>query len=280
MKQRTKTRVLTGLLSLCLLSASACSGAGAGGASPGSGGAKTKLIVSSQPGEYPPLIYVNDDGEHDGIDFRMIKALQEKLPQYAFEVVAQDMPTTLTALDAGTVDIGLCMFEYNEQRAENYLYSDVGYMEYGQYIVVPKGNPLGVKTLDDLGGRRVSTYPSSNTAFILEDYNRSHPDSQIEIVYVSATDAIRKSLQSGDTDATLSTKWTVDLEVAQFGDYEEIAGESIWPGEAYILFPRTNENKQVQEDVNAALKDLVDSGEAQRIYDGLLAEWKATLQSQ
>ncbi|MDR2610355.1 MAG: transporter substrate-binding domain-containing protein [Clostridiales Family XIII bacterium] len=271
------TKILIGLLTLSLLFAVGCSKSNDKDSGEATDGEKTKLIVSSQPGEYPPLIYVNENGENDGIDFRIIKALQEELPQYEFEVVAQDMATTLTALDSGTVDVGLCMFEYNEQRAEKYVYSDVGYMEYGQYIVVPKGNPLGIKSLDDLGGKRVSTYPSSNTAFILEDYNANHPDNQIEIVYVAATDAIRKGLQSGDTDATLSTKWGVDLEVAQFGDYEEIAGESIWPGQAYVLFPRTNENKQVQADVNAALKRLVDSGEAQRIYDNLLEEWKATL---
>jgi L-cystine transport system substrate-binding protein len=276
---KTKTKILIGLLTLSLLLVTACSKSNDSDSDVGDAtdGEKTKLIVSSQPGEYAPLIYVNEDGENDGIDFRIIKALQAELPQYEFEVVAQDMPTTLTALDSGTVDLGLCMFEYNEQRAEKYIYSDVGYMEYGQYIVVPKGNPLGIGTLDDLGGKRVSTYPSSNTAFILEDYNANHPDNQIEIVYVSATDAIRKDLQSGNTDATLSTKWAVDMEIASFGDYEEIVGESIWPGEAYVLFPRTNENKQVQADVNAALKKLVDSGETQRIYDNLLEEWKATL---
>ncbi|MDR1953397.1 MAG: transporter substrate-binding domain-containing protein [Clostridiales Family XIII bacterium] len=240
---------------------------------------KTIVVGCIAGAGYPPLAFENEAGEADGVDVRVLKAIDEKLGDYEFEYIYQEMRATLAGLDSGTLNLGANMFEYNDERAEKYTYTDSGYMDFSTYIVVLEGT-TGFNTLDDLQGKRVITYPSSNTAYILESYNEEHPDSPIEIVYSDSMDVQRQSLKSGDVDATLGTKFGVEMENAQFGSNQLLIEPTINESLAYFLFPKKNADPEFEKAFNTALDDLVADGTTAKIYDDLFAEWRAGLENQ
>ncbi|HBG12694.1 MAG TPA: hypothetical protein DDX68_15055, partial [Clostridium sp.] len=69
------------------------------------------------------------------------------------------------------------------ERDEKYLFGKEPYTTYVTYLAVT-GDRTDIKSLDDLKGRKVKSSTGSNSVYILENYNKDHPDNPIKIDYV------------------------------------------------------------------------------------------------
>lgn len=94
-----------------------------------------ETIVVGTGNAYQPFVYLDENGESDGYDVAVLKAVDEKLDQYNFEYESSDFKNILTSLQAGKVDLAAHQYQYNDERAEKYLFGEVGYNNITCYIL-------------------------------------------------------------------------------------------------------------------------------------------------
>lgn len=147
-----KRFVLTGIASALLLGA--CGNADASeddqesAANP-----DAETIVVGTGNAYQPFVYLDENGELDGYDVAVLKAVDEKLDQYNFEYESSDFKNILTSLQTGKVDLAAHQYQYNDERAEKYLFGEVGYNNITLHIISIEGEGE-YNSLDDLQGEK------------------------------------------------------------------------------------------------------------------------------
>ncbi len=219
-----------------------------------------ETVVVGTGNAYQPFVYLDEKGELTGYDVAVLEAIDEKLDDYNFEYESSDFKNILTSLSAGKIDLAAHQYEYNDERAEKYLYGEVGYTDYTLYIVNIAGDKQ-YATLDDLQGKKVFASPGSNVAYLLEQYNSEHEnaDEQISIIYNEGANEIFVSgLQNGTADAGILTKYDTNKYNEQFDANLEIASKPISVSKTYFLYDKADE--ELKETVDGALQELIDDG--------------------
>lgn len=162
------------------------------------------------------------------------------LPQYEFEYQTSDFANVLISLDAGKIDLAAHQYEYNKERDEKYLFGKEPYTTYVTYLAVA-GDRTDIQSLNDLNGRKVKSSTGSNSVYILENYNKDHPDNPIKIDYVnnSTDEETVTGLVNGVWDATILTKRDAEKLNKNYGDGREVikvTGEPIQSSSTYFFY--------------------------------------------
>lgn len=226
----------------------------------------TKVIVGTG-NAYEPYCYLDDNGSLAGYEYEVLKAVDELLPQYEFTYQTSDFANVLISLDADKIDIAAHQYEWNEERDYKYLFGKEAYTTYVTYITVASDRD-DIKSLDDLQGKTVKSSTGSNSTYILESFNKEHPDNPIKIEYVNnATDEETVTgLVNGVWDATITTKRDVKKLNETYGDKEDalkVVGEPVQSSSTYFIFDKNN--TELQEAVDEAVKELHASGKLSEI---------------
>ena len=91
---------------------------------------------------------------------------------------------------------------WKEERAENYLYSEVAYI-HTPYAMAVREDETEIQGFEDLGGRKVNCIPGTAGTLFLEEWNAAHPDNPILLEYIDSNSIENiEMLLSGRTDAT------------------------------------------------------------------------------
>lgn len=249
--------LLSAALFLSLLAACGTSG--------DSGSNDVTTIIIGSGNDYKPYCYLDDDGNPVGYEYDVLAAIDEILTEYEFQYEALGFDNVTMSLDAGKVDVGAHQYEYSDERAEKYLFSDEAYTSYVTYITVPADNTT-INSLDDLQGKTVNapgTTSASNA--ILQAYNEEHPDNPIIIVNAEGLTNEQKvtNLVNGVWDAAIEASRDVDDINEEFDNALKIVGEPVNDSKTYYLFNK--ENTELKERFDEALKELKESGKLAEI---------------
>jgi len=156
--RRTSAGLLVvGVLTVLSLLLAAC-----GGSSGGGGGATTPkgpdlltsgvLTVGSDT-TYPPQEYIdNTTHQAAGFDIDLITAVAQQMGLKA-KIVTISFDTIFDALSAKRFDIVMSAVSVTDERKKKFDF--VPYFNAGESLLVQKGNPLNLKTVDDLCGKKV-----------------------------------------------------------------------------------------------------------------------------
>ena len=262
MKSRMRQYVFAGFLTI--LGGVTLAGCGKKEASAGGGAEK---VVVGTGNSYEPYCYLDDKGNLAGYEYEVLKAVDELLPQYEFEYKTSDFANVLISLDAGKIDIGAHQYEWNKERDEKYLFGKEPYTTYVTYLTVA-GNRDDVKSLDDLKGKKVKSSSGSNSAYILENYNKDHKDNPIRVDYVnnSTDEETITGLLNGVWDATIMTARDVDKLNKSYEKGSpsiKVTGDPVQTSSTYFVFAK--DNTKLQEAVDGALKQLKENGTLAKI---------------
>ncbi|ADU51680.1 extracellular solute-binding protein family 3 [Thermaerobacter marianensis DSM 12885] len=245
------------------------SGAGAGsGTGTGTGGEKSLLdeikergyMTFATDGAYPPMEFPDPEnpGELIGFDIDLGKAIAEKLGvEYRVEVA--EWEGLLAGLEARRFDAVMSAMNITEERQKSADF--VQYFEMGQMIVVPKGNPQGIQSLDDLKGKVIAVQIGTTN----EEIARGIEGATVK-TYQTFPDALQE-VAAGRADATI-----LDEPVARYyanieGDKYEYVGVPFETAPVGIALPK-GEDELVQA-VQQALDQLKQDG----TYDQIYAKW-------
>ena len=87
--------------------------------STGSNKVTTLKVAHTQ--NYVPYDFVDEKGESDGYEVAVLKAIDEKLPDYKFEYTGTSDDDLLIGLESGKYDIGTKGAWYTEERAKKFI---------------------------------------------------------------------------------------------------------------------------------------------------------------
>jgi polar amino acid transport system substrate-binding protein len=111
-----------------------------------------RIVVSSQDA-LAPIVFVEPGGRRfRGLDHDLAQAMGERL-QVEFQFREVDFTHSFRELREGRSDIAMSVFrDVNPEPDLDYVH----YLHPGTAFLVPKGNPLGIRSRDDLCGRTVA----------------------------------------------------------------------------------------------------------------------------
>lgn len=262
MKKSTKKLALAAVLTA--LGAAMLSGCGKKTAAADSG--VTKVVVGTG-NAYEPYCFLDEKGNLTGYEYEVLKAVDELLPQYEFEYQTSDFANVLISLDAGKIDIAAHQYEWNKERDEKYLFGKEPYTTYVTYLAVASDR-TDIQSLNDLQGRKVKSSAGSNSVYILENYNKEHPDNPIQIDYVnnSTDEETITGILNGVWDATILTKRDTEKLNKNYGaggEVIKVTGEPVQSSSTFFVFAKGN--TELQEAVDGAVKQLKESGKLAQI---------------
>ena len=243
----------------------------------GSGSAETDSAADSGATEIKvgtgnealPYAYLDENGEYDGYDVAVVKAIDEKLTEYTFTFEGADFPTTLSNLESGKVEMAAYEYEVNAERQEKFVYGDVGYVVWDTYIVSDPDAGAVYESFDDLAGKKVYATTATNQAAMAETYLAENPGA-FELVYGEYNnEQIVQAITSGAVDASLAPKYQVDNWNKSFSENLAIGSEPVHNSDAYLLFNKETDQAFIDA-VNTALEDLKADGTIKELSEEYL----------
>jgi len=286
MRNKYIAKVLSAVLGAALLVGTlAGCGAGAGGVNNGSEQVSQQVEAGSEvvepaevrkiyavTGASPrPFIYYGDDTQLTGHNYELVTAIFEKLPQYELVWEVTDFPSIFAGLDSDKYQLGVNNFAKNAEREEKYIFTDPIFSN--AYIVVANKDvdlpdQVGV---EDLAGLSYVGQVAVNTTTLIENHNDANPDNQITINYTEED----LNIQLADVEAGKYDFTIIDIAM-YFGYYQPefgldlhtigLDGYGVGEGmDSYLIVSKTEENEQLVEDINKALREVIEEGKSKEI---------------
>lgn len=215
------------------------------------------LIVGTNA-EFPPFEYVGSDGEPDGFDVALIKAIGEKL---GMEVKVENMEfASLVAAIGSKIDVSIAGMTVTEERKEAVDFSD-SYYEAVQYVIVAADSTIA--SAADLENKNIGVQLGTTGNFIADEIAGANV-----MAYNKAVDAVN-DLINGRVDAVIIDKNPAEVFVGKFeGKVIAIDGAQFeFEVEDYaIAIPK---GSPLVEMINQALEELKADG----TFDALVAQY-------
>ncbi|MFJ9348877.1 ABC transporter substrate-binding protein [Streptomyces sp. NPDC101237] len=232
---------------------------------------------------YPPVEYMQG-GKAVGVDPDIADALGKQLG-VRFDFQNGKFAQLIVGLQSKRFDMVMSAMNDTKDR-QNGIDSDTGkkvgngvdfvdYFTAGTSILVQKGNPKGIKTLDDLCGKVVALQQGTTSEGIAKAQSTKCTKDGKKAI----------TLQTFDTDPEALLRLKQGASVADLNDFPvaaynaktsgggkdfEVVGDQIEAGPYGIAV--TKENTQLRDALQAALDAIVKNGE----YGKILAKWNVT----
>jgi polar amino acid transport system substrate-binding protein len=254
----------------------------AGGAAAAGGDLFSKLPAPVQQAKelkigtdasYAPNEFFKADGTTiQGMDFDLGQAIAQKLGVKATFTNSQ-FDGLIPALTAKRFDVLMSSMTDNKTRQATVDFVD--YFTAGTSILVQKGNPQKINSLDDLCGKTVGLERGTTQEQAAKDQaTKCKTDGKADLKVLSLdkdTDALQQ-LKLGRTQADMN-----DFPVAAYnaqtsnnGNDFEVVGQQFGSGPYGIAIAK--DNTQLRDAVQAALKAIIADG----TYDKVLSTWQVT----
>jgi polar amino acid transport system substrate-binding protein len=221
---------------------------------------KAGVLKIGTEAQYPPFESLADDNKTVvGMDPDLAEAIGQLLGvKVQFTNTAFD--GLLTALDGGRFDLVVAAVTDTAEREASYDFVD--YFMTGQSIVVKKGNPKKITSVEELCGHPVSVLKASTQLKLLEGFNTKEcKDSPIDITALQTDKDALLQVQTGRADASF-TQDAVGVYNAKNiggGNQFEIANtEALLPTPVGAVFDK--KDTQLRDAFKAALAELIDNG--------------------
>lgn len=209
--------------------------------------------------EFPPFEFVGDDGEPDGFDIALIKAIGEKM---GVEVEVENMEfASLVSSIGSKIDLAIAGMTVTEERQAMVDFSD-SYYEAVQYVIVSADSE--VATAEDLVGKNIGVQLGTTGDFIAEEIEGATVSQ-----YNKAVDAVN-DLINGRVDVVIIDKNPAQVFAERFGEDVKIidGADFAFEAEEYAIAMPKGDAALVAA-VNAALAEMQEDG----TFDALVAEY-------
>ncbi len=208
--------------------------------------------------EYPP--FESKEGENFvGVDMDLARQIAAKLDM-EFEIIDMDFDTLIPSLGSNKIDLALSAITITDERKAQVDFSQPYYVA-NQVIIAPKDSKYVLGKIEDIGKYKVGAQNgTTGQIYLSENYvdKNQMPKDNLK-KYPTNIEAITDML-NGNVDFVI-----IDDSAAQ--GYSKLKPinivQKIETNENYgIAMPK---NGALNEKINAALKDLMDSGEVMSI---------------
>lgn len=225
----------------------------------GSGALDDGVLNVGTNAEFPPFEYVDDNGEPDGFDIALIKAIGEKM---GVEVQVENMEfDALVASIGRKIDVAIAGMTITEERQKMVDFSNPYYMAV-QYVILPEGSTIA--GAEDLQGKAIGVQLGTTGDILAEEIEGAEVAQ-----YNKALDAVN-DLVNGRLDCVIVDKNPALVFETKFeGKVTAVDGEQFgFETEEYaISLPKGD--TELADKINAALQEMMEDG----TFDALVEEY-------
>ncbi|MCQ2587039.1 MAG: transporter substrate-binding domain-containing protein [Treponema sp.] len=228
-----------------------------------------RIIQAAHTPTNVPYGFLNDQGESDGFEVSVLKAVDELLPQYEFKFNAVSDDELLIGIETGKYQLGTKGAWLTEERkqkfaipAEPIAASIIGLA----YRTDTADQISDMDSFAAYSGKLIPISPLSAQYSVIEDYNKAHEKQpQIQLVPSDVFDIADSYLWvlEGRYDGYLVLKLSFEKNVLkETGPYHEFADKlSYVPYKGIPTWPLFNKQEtQLVSDYDAAIKILQENG--------------------
>lgn len=268
--QLTKKTVLKfGTALLCLIVAvafTACGGSDS--SSSGSSAKKMKTYTVATEPTYPPLDTTNDNGEIDGFDMDLIKAIA-KDQGFKVEFKNMEFGSLIPSLQSDDADIVIAAMKINKRWEKQVDFSDP-YYKSGNYVMVKKDNNKikGYESFKKGGKYIVCTQAGGTTIQTVAERLKKEGRVKKIVLHNQFTTCVEE-LKTGTVDAVLVDKPVGEYIIKQQKDQFKLVGSPDKATEGSYGIATKKGNTKLMKKINAGLKDVKEDG----TYKKLLKKW-------
>ncbi len=216
-----------------------------------------QLVIATSP-DFPPFESLDGSGNVSGIEIDIMNIICEKL---GVKLVIKQMSfeSVLPGVQAGKFDVGVSGITVTEKRLKNALFTDP-YCMAAQAIVVTADSPI--KSKADLAGKKVSVQTGTTAESFCGENG-------YEVLSFEANSDAEAAVLNNKVDAwvidDLTAKDMVDTYNAEHPGALVILSDAMTTEPYAFGFAFGSED--LVAEVNKIVKELVDSGEIQKIFE-------------
>lgn len=215
-------------------------------------------------GTYSPFSYYDENDNLTGYDIEVVRKIEEIDPSLHFEFTSGPWDSLFVGLDSDKFQMLANQIAGTDERREKYYLTENAYHTAVNQLIIKKGR-TDIQSFEDLAGLKVGLTVGDNHNEDVEKWNEENGN-VIELVYYEEDiTTILQEIVNGKIDATLNDP-AVAISKAEIQGLEvEPVGERLSQTPVYFIFKQTEEDKAVQEKVDAALAQLIESGELSKL---------------
>lgn len=203
-------------------------------------------------GLYYPYTYMEDDNLL-GFDIDIWEEIGRRLDkEIEWEITSFD--GMFGMLDSGKVDSAACQISVTPKRKEKYEFAEI--YAYNPYKICVAEDDDSIESLEDLFGKKIGCQATESKKEFLDKFD---PEEKIERVIYSS-DAYVKDIELGRVDATLYAVVAFEPMKEKSGYKVKLVGDNVFYEENGYPFAKSDENKELLEAVNKAIKDMHEDG--------------------
>lgn len=258
-----KKRILSSVLAVSLLAATALTGCGSDGGDQAEADQLAQIqangkIVIAMEGNWAPWTYHDESGELVGFDTEVGKLIAEKLGVEA-EFVEGDWDGLFAGLDTGRYDVVINGVEFTEERGEKYDFTDpYGYIH---TALIVRSDNTDIQTFEDLNGKTTANSLESTYQYLAQEYGAT----------VSNVEALNDTLDmvlSGRVDATLNAEVSYYDYMGEHPE-AELKVVDLTDEASLVVIPlrKGGEAESLRQAINQAIQELKESGELAAISE-------------
>ncbi len=218
--------------------------------------AADKVLKVATNVAFPPYEYYEDE-KAVGIDVDIIQAICDKLG-YKMELSDMEFGSIITAVAAGKVDVGFGAITITEERAKSVNFT-TSYSTGIQSIIVKEDSPIA--SVDDLHGDKIKIGVQQDTTgdiYATGDFGEDHIAR-----FNKGADAVQ-ALITGKVSAVIIDNSPAETFVSQNKGLKILP--TVYAEEDYG-FELNKDAKELYEEFNGALEELLEDGTVQKIID-------------
>jgi polar amino acid transport system substrate-binding protein len=230
---------------------------------------KGEFTVVTDPSFGPPWsFHPNDDQDlYDGIDVDIAKGIADELG-LKVDFVSLAFDGIIPALKAGRYNLAMAGMSDTKEREQQI--DMISYVSDSSALLVPAGNPKGIKALADLCGKTATAVIGTFQLQILQDQSKQCP-TPINITTLQSKADTFLQVKSGRADATVDG-YAVSAYLLTHGmlkdkGVEPIIGLALSPAPLGIGLSKAEAG--FRDAIDAALNDMIANG----AYKKILTKW-------
>jgi L-cystine transport system substrate-binding protein len=235
---------------------------------------KVRTIQVTTPPTSKNLSWQTPDGEILGYEPDVLRAIDEKLKGYEFNIQAVADSAQETGLKTGKYDLNVGGFYPTPERKEQFYVPEetTGRSLIKMYV----REDSGIETLEDLVGKNITPFTAGGgTLQVVLDWQEENPEHKLNLTESSGDIPYAqrlKEIDSGKYDAFVGPANLGQNDVIEKLGLKVRGTDPIYVGETILLIHKSEENEQLVEDVNQALKELREDGTLSKISEKYYGE--------
>ena len=268
MTRRSPFTFLVVVVAALALVATACGGDDDSASSAGSSTTATgqALRVGSDIA-YPPVeFYKEGTKTAQGIDVDLCDAIAKEMKRSGCEFQNVTFDGLIPAMKAKRFDVIFSAMSDTAERQKSVDFID--YFTVGTSIIVKKGNPEKIQSLDDLCGKTIGVQRGTTQEDVANKQKAKceSSGSKLDVLTFDTDVDAQQALRAGRSVADMNDFPVAAYVASQSNDFA-VVGEQIDAGPYGIAVRK--DDTQLRDDIQAALKAVISSG----AYDKILEKW-------